>query len=256
MELEPLRFDGVIERADYQRMLPRGEQEWWLCLVLAVLLGICILVFGPVSVLFATFRGKAVGGLGLNRVLDADARRFVVSKTPDQRERSCETPRTAEIVSDILGTAQGEFKAGGLAFLMACIPIGLDRNICQTAVSADGMRVHVDASAASLLGIEHRMFDAFNVDSANRLKRHWPKLAETPVLAENPQGVELWNQISQPRVEAIPFVARLLQRSHGELQPSETRHSWSRVPCCLSQPSCSSPATTGRVGCSGAVSYC
>ncbi len=48
-----LRFDGVIERADYQRMLPRGELEWWLCLVLAVLLGICILVFGPASILYA-----------------------------------------------------------------------------------------------------------------------------------------------------------------------------------------------------------
>ena len=49
------------------------------------------------------------------------------------------------------------------------------------------------------------MFDAFNVDSANQLKRHWRTLAETPVLTENPQGLELWNEISQPPAEAIPF---------------------------------------------------
>ncbi len=49
------------------------------------------------------------------------------------------------------------------------------------------------------------MFDAFNADPANQLKRHWRTLAETPAPAENPQGVELWNQISQPPAEAIPF---------------------------------------------------
>lgn len=65
VELVSLRFDGVIERADYQQMLPRGEQEWWLCLVLAVLLGICILVFGPASVLFAISEGNLLVGLGL-----------------------------------------------------------------------------------------------------------------------------------------------------------------------------------------------
>ena len=95
VELEPLRFDGVIERADYQRMLPRGELEWWLCLVLAVssvgrVAGDLHSGVRTGKRTFRSFRGKAVGGLGLSRVLDADARRFVVSKTPDQRERSCD----------------------------------------------------------------------------------------------------------------------------------------------------------------------
>ena len=50
--IEPLCFSGVIEKADYQAMLP-NDQEWWLCVVLVILLGICILVFGPITVWLA-----------------------------------------------------------------------------------------------------------------------------------------------------------------------------------------------------------
>ncbi|MEZ6074524.1 MAG: hypothetical protein R3C09_02050 [Pirellulaceae bacterium] len=61
---EPLKFNGTIERSDYQDMLPR-DQEWWLIVVLAVLLGIIFLVLAPVSVLLAISKGKVVDAIVL-----------------------------------------------------------------------------------------------------------------------------------------------------------------------------------------------
>ncbi|MEO8270148.1 MAG: hypothetical protein ABI557_10520 [Aureliella sp.] len=204
VELEPLRFDGTIERADYQRMLPRGEQEWWLCLVLAVLLGICIFVFGPVSVLFAISEGKLLVGLGLMAfwTLMLAGLWFLKSRI-SARDRAA---RYLKLYPDVLGTAQGKFTAGGLSFHDGVHTYWFGpQHLLRTVVSADGMRVHVDASAHRYLALSARMFDCFNVDSANQLKRHWRTLAEMPVLTENPHGLELWNQIGQPPAEAIPF---------------------------------------------------
>ena len=152
VELEPLRFDGVIERADYQRMLPRGEQEWWLCLVLAVLLGICILVFGPVSVLFAISEGKLLVGLGLIAFWTLMlAGLWFLKRRISASDRAT---RYLKLYPDVLGTAQGEFKAGGLAFHDGVHTYWFGpQHLLRTAVSADGMRVHVDASAHRYLAL-------------------------------------------------------------------------------------------------------
>ncbi len=62
---ESLTFQGTIEKSDYQEMLPRWDLERWLCFVLAILLAICILVFGPVSVLFAISDGYVAVAISL-----------------------------------------------------------------------------------------------------------------------------------------------------------------------------------------------
>lgn len=204
VESVSLRFDGVIERADFQRMLPRGEREWWLCLVLAVLLGICIIVFGPASVLYAISKGQPLVGLGLTAfwTLMLPGLWFLKRRI----SASDRATRYLKLYPDVLGTAQGEFTAGGLCFHDGVHTYWFGpQHLVRTAISADGMRVHVDASEHRYLALSARTFDAFNVDPANQLKRHWRQLAETPALAENPQGVELWNQISEPPSEAIPF---------------------------------------------------
>jgi hypothetical protein len=63
--LESLAFDGIIEKADYQRMLPRGDREWWLCLILAILLGCILLVIGPLSVLMFLSKRDLPSGFSL-----------------------------------------------------------------------------------------------------------------------------------------------------------------------------------------------
>lgn len=221
--LVSLRFDGVIERADYQRMLPRGEREWWLCLVLAVPLGICIVVFGPVSVLFALSKGQPLVGLGLTAFWTLMLAGWWFLKrriSPSDR-----ATRYLKLYPDVLGTAQGEFTAGGLSFHDGVHAYWFgSQHLVRTAISTDGMRVHVDASAHRYLALSARMFDAFNVDPANQLKRHWRTLAGTPAPAENPQGVELWNQISQPPTEAIPFRGSATTEIPLLAMPSETWH--------------------------------
>ncbi|MDX1925404.1 MAG: hypothetical protein SFV81_02725, partial [Pirellulaceae bacterium] len=202
--LVSLRFDGAIERADYQRMLPRGEREWWLCLVLAVLLGICILVFGPVSILYAISQGQPLVGLGLVAFWTLMLAGWWFLKR--RISASDRASRHLKLYPDLLGTAQGEFTTGGLSFHDGVHTYWFGpQHLVRTAISADGMRVHVDASTHRYLALSARMFDAFNVDSANQLKRHWRHLAETPTQTENPHGVELWNHISKPPAEAIRF---------------------------------------------------
>lgn len=203
-ELVSLRFDGVIERADYQRMLPRGEQEWWLCLVLAVLLGICILVFGPASIVLAISKGQPLVGLGLVAFWTLLlAGLWFLKRRVSASDRAT---RYLKLYPDVLGTAQGEFAAGGLAFHDGVHTYWFGPlHLLRTAISADGMRVYVDASAHRYLALSARMFDAFNVNAARQLKCHWRTLAEMPVQSENPCGLALWVQISQPPAEAIPF---------------------------------------------------
>ena len=55
--LEPLRFNGIIHRADYHQMLPRNEGEWQLYLVLGILLATGLLAFGAV-ILFEFSQGE------------------------------------------------------------------------------------------------------------------------------------------------------------------------------------------------------
>lgn len=204
MALVSLRFDGVIERDDYQRLLPRGEREMWLCLVLAVLLGFCILLCGPVSVLFAMSEGKLLVGMGLIAfwTLMLAALWFLKLRI-NAGDRAT---RYLKLYPDVLGTAQGEFTADGLAFHDGVHTYWFGpQHLLRTAVSADGMRVQVDARPYRYLALSARLFNGFNVDSANQLKSHWRVLAAPPSVADDPQGVELWNQISQPPTEAIPF---------------------------------------------------
>ncbi len=204
VESVSLRFDGVIERADYQRMLPRGEREWWLCLVLAVLLGICIVVFGPASVLYAISKGQLLVSLGLTAFWTLMLAGWWFLKR--RISASDRATRYLTLYPDVLGTAQGEFTTGGLCFHDGVHTYWFGpHHLVRTAISADGMRVHVDASAHRYLALSARMFDAFNVDSANQLKRHWRQLADRPAPAENPHGLELWNQISQPSADGIAF---------------------------------------------------
>ncbi len=114
--------------------------------------------------------------------------------------------RFLKLYPDVLGTAQGEFKARGMAFHDGVHTYWFGpQHLVRTAISADGTRVHVDASGPRYLALSARMFDAFNVDSANQLKRHWRTLAETPVLTENSRGLELWNEISQAPADAIQY---------------------------------------------------
>lgn len=202
--LEPLRFDGEIEPADYQRMLPRRDQEWWLYLVLAVLLGICILVFGPLSVLYAFSEQELPVGLGLIAFWTLMlAGLWFLKRRVSSSDRAT---RYLKLYPDLLGTAQGEFTIDGLLFHDGVHTIWFGPQLLtQIGIRADGMRVQVDASTYRYLALSARLFDSFNVDSAKRLKRHWQKLAETLTQDEHPHGLELWNQLSQPPAEAILF---------------------------------------------------
>ncbi len=147
-----LRFDGVIERADYQRMLPRGEREWWLCLVLAVLLGICILVFGPATVLYAISKGQPLVGLGLTAFWTLMLAGWWFLKR--RISASGRSTRYLKLYPDVLVTAQGEFTASGLSFHDGVHTYWFGpQQLLRTAVSADGMRVHVDATAHRYLAL-------------------------------------------------------------------------------------------------------
>ena len=253
-ELVSLRFDGVIERADYQRMLPRGEQEWWLCLVLAVLLGICILVFGPASVVLAISKGQPLVGLGLVAFWTLMlAGLWFLKRRVSASDRAT---RYLKLYPDVLGTAQGEFTAGGLAFHDGVHTYWFGpQHLLRTAICADGMRVYVDASAHRYLALslECSMRSMWTPqDNSNATGEHWQKCR---FCRKTPVGWRCGIKSANHRPRRFRFVVRLLQKSNGELQPSETRHSLSRVRCCSLQPSFSSFATEWRFGCSGAAAY-
>lgn len=175
---EPLKFNGTIERSDYQDMLPR-DQEWWLIVVLAVLLGIIFLVLAPVSVLLAISKGKVVDAIVLLGfcVLILAALWFL-------KLRICSIDRVNRMLKnypDVLGNASGELSETGLTF---CDGVHTHwfgpQHMQRAAILKDGVRFSVD-SMYRYLALNARLFDCYDLELANGLKRRWTELAALPV---------------------------------------------------------------------------
>ena len=58
-----LRFDGVITQEDYRRLLPGGDVERWLFVLLAILLSIVIVFMGMATFYVMMNAGNFVPGL-------------------------------------------------------------------------------------------------------------------------------------------------------------------------------------------------
>lgn len=202
-ELEPLRFNGVIEQADYQCMLPRDEPEWWVYLVLSVLLGTSLLALGPV-IIFVFSDGEPLAGVVLIGYWT-----LMLGGLWFLKGRVGSTGRTTRWLKkhpDVLGIAQGEFTEEGLSFHDGVRTYWFGpQHLLRISISSQGMRVRVDGSAYYYLALTARLFDGFNAHQANRLKSHWRSLAQKRELDETPTSYKLWNHISKPPDDSIHF---------------------------------------------------
>lgn len=202
--MESLRFCGVIERADYQQMLPWSDGEWWLCLILSVLVAICLLVLGPVSIFLAFDKGDfgstlvALVFLSLMLV----ALWFLKGRILSHDRAS----RYLRMCPDVLGTAEGEFTEHGLIFHDGIRTYWFGaRHLLRSRIRKDGIRVHVDSTVCRYLALSSRLFDGYSLIVAKRLKQHWKQLAKRPKFDSPTYQAECWIQHCQPPSDAIHF---------------------------------------------------
>ncbi len=200
---EPLSFSGTIERSDYQEMLPR-DQEWWLLLTLAILLGICILIFGPVTVFLAISKGQlavAVGVFGFWTLMVAAVWFLKLRiRAADRVNRMLKT------CPDVLGCASGEFSEAGLVFRDGIHTYWFGPQHTQhAAILKNGIRMSVGGSSDRYLALNARLFDCYHIDLANGLKQYWKTLAERPVAAGIPDYVEQLVRLGPVPDNAVHF---------------------------------------------------
>lgn len=200
---EPLVFDGVIEAVDYQEMLPR-DQEWWLIVILAVLLGICVLVFGPLSVLFAIANAQpvvAASVFGFWTLMLAAL--WFLKLRISSRDRA---NRMLRRYPDVLGSASGVMSDSGLVFRDGIHTYWFGpQHMKYAAILRSGIRMSVDGSVYRYLALSARLFECYRVELASELKRRWAALAETQVAEDAPEDLEQWNRVGEPPVDAIRF---------------------------------------------------
>lgn len=184
-------------------MLPH-EQEWWLFVVLAILLGIVILVFGPLSLVFAIATAQplvAAGLCGFWSVL------LVALWFLKLRIRSVDrAKRMLKKYPDLLGIANGELSDKGMVFRDGVRTYWFGpQHMCRAAILPNGVRISVDGSVYRYLALIARLFDGYSMELASRLKRRWSALAEVQLVDDPSDGADLWDRVGEPPIDAIRF---------------------------------------------------
>jgi hypothetical protein len=208
LSIEPLTFDGVIESADYREMLPR-DQEWWLCLVLSIMLAICILIFGSVTVVLAISSGRLLLAVGVSgfwtlmlaalwflkrRISSADRASRMLKKNPD-----------------VLGSASGVISDSGVVFRDGVRTWWFGpQHHKHTAILRSGIRLHVEGSTYRYLALSARIFECYSIEQARGLKRRWTEHAGIHVGQDSPVNAELLNRVGVPPIDAIHFKGQVI----------------------------------------------
>lgn len=220
---ESLAFKGTIEKGDYQEMLPRWDLERWLCCVLAILLTICILVFGPVSVLFAISDGHLAVAIGLvcfwtvmvaalwflkRRVSSVDLANRMLRKNPD-----------------LLGPASGMISDYGVTFNDGVRTYWFGSEIAKKATIRDnGIRVAFDGNSYRYLALTSRLFDKYREETARRIQQHWASYQAVEATAKAAFARESWERVCERPADAVSFDGLVTSE-----QPSAELSSWKRT---------------------------
>ncbi len=198
-----LVFDGAIGEDDYRKLLPRNW-EWWLCMVLIVLLAVCLAFFTTATVATLLFVGDPLVGMALIAGCAGLAAAFwftVRFVNPKVRAR-----RALKRNPDLFGTARGELNVSGLRFEDGVHQYWFGpAHMLGAKISASGIRVGVDANPDRYLALTDRLFEAYDPKAAQRLRHHWAHAAATPESRQRPDYRALWDQIGAPPAEAIHF---------------------------------------------------
>ncbi len=198
------RFFGTIGPEDYQQMLPKGEMEWWLCLVLAVLVAFCILVFGPFSFWFALIEKKLYLFiiLAVFWPIMLGALWFLINITRTRHRADY----YLRLHPDVLGTFQGEFDEDGLKLFDGIQHYWIGpKRLLRTAILAKGLRVHLDRDRYRYFACSKRLFEGYHLDSARNLKRQWSQLAQTTTENERFSDIQSWKHLGTAPEDAIHF---------------------------------------------------
>jgi hypothetical protein len=199
-----LLFDCVIERQDYQCLLPNRQFLWWLQAVLLIVL-MPVLVG---STLIAAFK------LALEGVTSEAIIIMLVSATTIIIAGWCIAAlgtgwRSRKYLSrfpDLIGVARGEFNRDGLlthdGMRQHWIgPTGLS----TTMVSKRGIRVPLPGSPYRYLAYTTRMFDSYSLTQAENLLAIWRKKAARSTPAVPNPVANLWANASEPPEGAVLF---------------------------------------------------
>ena len=198
-----LVFDGAIGEDDYRGLLPRNW-EWWLCMVLVVLLAICLALFTSVTVVTVLFVRDPLVVMTLIGCCAAMAVAFWLAVrfvNPKVRAR-----RVLKRNPDLLGTARGELNSSGLRFEDGVHQYWFGpAHMLGATITASGIRVGVDPNRDRYLALTDRLFEAYDPEAAHRLHHHWAVLSATPEARQRPGYRALWDQIGAAPAEAIHF---------------------------------------------------
>lgn len=201
--IEPICFSGVIEKADYQAMLPY-DQEWWLCVVSAILLGICILLFGPITVWLAIVEEESIVTIavfGFWAVMVA-AMWFLKSRIGPFDRAS----RALKKYPDVLGQAAGEISNSGLVFHDGVNTYWFGpEHMKHAAFLKNGIRVNVGGSLYRYLALTSRLFEYYRMESAIGLKDRWAAAALNQLADDATDAYDPWDRVGEPPVDAIRF---------------------------------------------------
>ena len=197
-------FDGVIERQDYQRLLPNRQFLWWLQAVLLIVL-MPVLVG---STLIAAFK------LALEGVTSEAIIIMLVSATTMIIAGWCIAAmrtgwRSRKYLSrfpDLIGVAHGEFNRDGLlthdGIRQHWIgPTGLS----SAMVSKVGIRVPLPGSPYRYLAYTKRMFDSYSLSQAEKMLAIWRKKAAQSTPTDPNPIANLWTSASEPPGGAVLF---------------------------------------------------
>ncbi|MFK7735382.1 MAG: hypothetical protein AB8B50_05090 [Pirellulaceae bacterium] len=199
-----IHFCGTIEESDYVALIPSWDLERLLCLVLAVLVGICILLFGPVSVMFAISDGYRAAALGLSCFwLALLASLWFLKRRISSRAIA---GRMLKLHPDLLGTARGKFSDLGIQFNDGKRTFWFPpASAARSAIQSKGVRLEMDGIRYRYLALTERLFEDYDFALAKRLHLHWTAQSGFQDSSENSHLVEVWEDACARPIDAVAF---------------------------------------------------
>ncbi len=211
-----LRFDGVITQEDYRRLLPGGDVERWLFVLLAILLSIVIVFMGMATFYVMMNAGNFVPGLVMLALCCSFGVGLWFCKTRISAQDIVE--RRLARHADLLGPAKGELSRSGMTLYdgIHWYWFGPSR-LTKSVVMPQGIRIRLDRNPERFLALTTDQIDGYVESVARGLREHWE---ESRFSAGDDQvpAPESWVNATTPSDDAIGFRGEVVvETSHRTL---------------------------------------